>query len=785
MTTSSGAGETTALSLRARILLLFGVALTALTLLTVLVTLNGSYQHTREQLADRHKAASLVLSERMQLRATRIGEGLRDLARNFSLKQLVAAGAEDPASLNSAMANYMIRLDASVFAVVSSDGTVLTSNLLNADQIGDPERFTGGGPAWLSLGEQHYLIKSSPLRFAERSPRIDAWLIMGETTTKLISPRLQELTGAHLSLVRMGETPQVWGSTLVESQAASLSSVMPSSSSDMITLMLADTEYVSGIFPLQGDDAMRVVVMVPEAEAYLQFQTLLLRLLVLLGVAIVLALVIAAWISHSITAPISELTRAARQISEGDEARDLPTSGSADITILSQAFMDMQSNIRDREAEVQRLAFFDPLTGLPNRNQFVDELAVRLKSIPEERSLSIALMDVDRFKEVNDTIGHSAGDRLLAMIAKRLGNLLNSDDFLARLGGDEFAIIRSHPPTSSPTLLGGEITAAFEQSFIVDGLIIDIRLSVGLTTSNTSATSSEALLQHADIALYSAKDSHDSYRLFEPSLDKYSLQRLNLMTQLQEALAQGQLVLHYQPKLSLDSNRVETAECLIRWFHPEYGQIFPNDFIPLAEQTGAIRDVTHWALATALKQQQKWLQQGIQIGMAVNISAIDLVDMRLPAYVGELQSRFDIETLDLTLEVTESAVMQDPDSALLALKNLRRMGIKLSIDDFGTGFSSMAQLKKMPVDELKIDKAFVQQLAINREDQVMTRTLITLASNLELTTVAEGVEDEDSLQQLREMGATKAQGYLISRPKSAREFEAWLVDYQRLSEYSA
>ncbi|MGB1737788.1 MAG: EAL domain-containing protein, partial [Pseudomonadales bacterium] len=164
---------------------------------------------------------------------------------------------------------------------------------------------------------------------------------------------------------------------------------------------------------------------------------------------------------------------------------------------------------------------------------------------------------------------------------------------------------------------------------------------------------------------------------------------------------------------------------------------------------------------------------------------IDLVDMRLPAYVGELQSRFDIETLDLTLEVTESAVMQDPDSALLALKNLRRMGIKLSIDDFGTGFSSMAQLKKMPVDELKIDKAFVQQLAINREDQVMTRTLITLASNLELTTVAEGVEDEDSLQQLREMGATKAQGYLISSPKSAREFEAWLVDYQRLSEYSA
>ena len=772
------------LSLRARILLLFGVALTVVTLLTVAVTLNGSYQHTREQLADRHKAASLVLIERLQLRATRLSEGLRDLARNFSLKKLVASGAEDPVSLNTAMANYMIRLDANLFAVVASDGTVLTSNLLNAGQLGDPTRFSGNAPTWLSLGEQHYLIKSSPLRFAERSPRIDAWLIMGEISSQLISPRLSELTGAQLSLVRMGKHPQVWGSTLVEPQVLSLGSVMPSNTNGMTMLALANTEYVSGIFPLPGDDALRVVVMEPEAEAYLQFQTLLLRLLVLLAVALVLALVTAALISRSITAPIRELTRAAKQISGGDEARDLPTAGSAEITILSQAFRDMQSNIREREAEVQRLAFFDALTGLPNRNQFVDELTTRLRSLPEERSLSVALMDVDRFKEVNDTIGHSAGDRLLTTIAKRLDNLLNSDDFLARLGGDEFALIRSHPPTSSPTLLGSEIIAAFEQSFNVDGLTIDIKLSVGLATSDTRATSSETLLQHADIALYSAKDSHDSYRLFKPSLDKYSVQRLNLMTQLQEALAQGQLELHYQPKLSLDNNRVETAECLIRWFHPEHGQILPDDFIPLAEQTGAIRDVTHWSLATALEQQQKWLRQGIQIGMAVNISAVDLVDMRLPAYVGELQSRFDIESLDLTLEVTESAVMQDPDSALLALKNLRRMGIKLSIDDFGTGFSSMAQLKKMPVNELKIDKAFVLQLATNREDQVMTKTLVTLASNLELTTVAEGVQDEESLEQLREMGATKAQGYLISRPKSAEQFAAWLEAYQSSAEPS-
>jgi EAL domain-containing protein (putative c-di-GMP-specific phosphodiesterase class I) len=189
-------------------------------------------------------------------------------------------------------------------------------------------------------------------------------------------------------------------------------------------------------------------------------------------------------------------------------------------------------------------------------------------------------------------------------------------------------------------------------------------------------------------------------------------------------------------------------------------------------------------LATALEQQQQWLQRGIKIGMAVNISAIDLVDMRLPAYVGELQTRFDLESLDLTLEVTESAVMQDPDSALLALKNLRRMGIKLSIDDFGTGFSSMAQLKKMPVDELKIDKAFVLQLASNHEDQMMTKTLVTLARNLGLSTVAEGVEDEESLQQLRAMGATKAQGYHLSRPKSAEDFETWLLDYERSSEAS-
>ena len=235
--------------------------------------------------------------------------------------------------------------------------------------------------------------------------------------------------------------------------------------------------------------------------------------------------------------------------------------------------------------------------------------------------------------------------------------------------------------------------------------------------------------------------------------------------------------LFYQPKLVINERKITTVKCLIRWFHPVHGFIPPDEFIPLAEQTGAIRDITHWALTTVFKQYKEWQDMRLEIGVAVNISAIDLIDMKLPTFVAELMSEYNADTSMLTLEVTESAVMSDPESALKALNTLRRMGITLSIDDFGTGYSSMAQLKKMPVDELKIDKAFVLDLANNEDDQIMVKTFMSLAQNLGLKTLAEGVEDCTALKFLEKIGCTKAQGFYLSRPRPADKFNEWIKDY--------
>ena len=389
------------------------------------------------------------------------------------------------------------------------------------------------------------------------------------------------------------------------------------------------------------------------------------------------------------------------------------------------------------------------------------------------------MLDIDRFKDINDTVGHETGDLLIQQIAKRIAAFDEVPAFLARLGGDEFGMVLKFEGNQNLESLVHRIACIFDQPFSISGLVLDVDCSIGASVFPDDAATSSGLMQCADIALYSCKGTHHHYAIYKPELNKHSVQRLNLMSELKGALQEGQLQLYYQPKLSLQAQKITSVECLIRWIHPEHGFIPPDEFIPLAEQTGAIRHVTHWGLRTALQQQKQWRQQGHNLTVAVNISAIDLIDMALPTFVSNLLSEFGSEPDMLTLEVTESAIMADPESALSALNTLKRMGIKLSIDDFGTGYSSMAQLKGMPVHELKIDKAFVLELAKSQDDKVMVNTMVSLAKNLSLETVAEGVEDEETLDYLREIGCTKAQGFHLSRPLPADQFDEWLTGFNQ------
>lgn len=767
-------------SLRNRVLLLFLFTLFFILLLTLYIVQSATYEHSRGQLLNHASTSSSVVIDKLVNQANLLEAAIQDIGRTFSVIELVASGGDDPASLFSAMTNYQQRLGADMFVVLNEQQQIIASSVRQLAMVQETMLETPG-LTWFRIGEDYYLLKATPIKFVPSSPRVNGWILMGKKASELVTEDWVKLTDMQITLLRPGPPNEIMGTTLDEQSQAEIMALNINTQTQLNPINLNNTEAIYTVFPLTENSPFKILLSTETNRAFLSYNSLIIQMAGLLAIAALIALFAAILLSNSIARPLNTLVNAAREISLGRYTRAFPTTSTNEVNTLSDAIRDMQDGIKEREQQIHELAYFDKLTGLANRNQFHDMLSKTIVS-PQDDKVTIAMMDVDRFKDINDTVGHDTGDVLLKQIAERLSQFPHTHTMFARIGGDEFGMIFNCGKGKNPESVGEDVTALFEQPFIVDGLVLDINVSIGISVYPFDGKTAQGLMQKADIALYSCKGQHYSVAVYRPELDKHSVQRLNLMSELKEALVEGQLELYYQPKLSIAEHKVNAVECLIRWIHPEHGFIPPDEFIGLAEQTGAIRHVTHWGIKTALKQQRQWRDQGHEICVAVNISAIDLVDMKLPAYVSEMLSEFDIEPGMLILEVTESAIMSDPESAMKALNTLKRMGIILSIDDFGTGFSSMAQLKKMPVHELKIDKAFVLDLASNKDDQVMVKTLVSLAENLGLTTVAEGVEDEDSLAYLREIGCTKAQGFHLSRPLPVDKFDPWLNEFLAQSE---
>jgi diguanylate cyclase len=393
--------------------------------------------------------------------------------------------------------------------------------------------------------------------------------------------------------------------------------------------------------------------------------------------------------------------------------------------------------------------------------------------------VALALIDLDRFKEVNDTLGHHYGDQLLVQVGQRLQAALRKVDTVARLGGDEFAVLLPRIETAEGAVtVAKKLQAALEEPFVLEGLSVDVEASIGVALYPEHGNDPEELLQHADIAMYVAKDTHAGFVLFDPTLDQHSPRRLALLGELRRAIDQGQLLLHYQPKIDAHSGQVLGVEALVRWQHPTHGLLPPGDFIPLAERTGLIGPLTHYVLDAALQQCRTWRQGGHELPVAVNVSARRLLDLDFPDEVAGLLTHWRVPARLLVIEITESTIMADPTHAIQILGRLNEMGVQLSIDDFGTGYSSMAYLKTLPVHELKVDRSFVAQMTSDSRDAVIVHSTIDLGRNLGLRVVAEGVEDSLTLQHLDLLGCHAAQGYHISRPVPAEDLITWLQHQQ-------
>jgi diguanylate cyclase (GGDEF)-like protein/PAS domain S-box-containing protein len=463
------------------------------------------------------------------------------------------------------------------------------------------------------------------------------------------------------------------------------------------------------------------------------------------------------------------------------EVRDVDIQASPvddDVRGHALLYLIVQDVTERKQAEeaLRHQALHDALTDLPNRTLLQDRLSQAiLAGRREDTPVALLLIDLDRFKEINDTFGHHYGDLLLQQIGPRLAGVLRASDTIARLGGDEFAVLLPGTSTASAVSIAEMLLRVLAAPFALDSQAVETGGSIGVASYPVHGNDAATLLRQADVAMYVAKRAQSGIVVYASEQDHYSAERLALGGELRLAIENNELILQYQPKLDL-TGRLAGVEALVRWRHPQRGIIAPDEFIGLAEHIGLIKPLTRWVLDAALQQCRTWLNTGLGIQVAVNVSMHDLHDDTLPDTIARLLVARGVPAEYLRIEITEGAIMSDAGRALSVLTRLRALGVSISVDDFGTGYSSLAYLKRLPVDELKIDRSFIRNIATDEEDAAIVRSTIGLGHELGLTIVAEGVEDQAGWDQLSLFGCDRAQGYFMARPLFAPDLNRWLTD---------
>jgi len=562
----------------------------------------------------------------------------------------------------------------------------------------------------------------------------------------------------------------------IESLSRTSSKVVSSaenSSSAAVNLALVQiphfpTAYIESVY--RGAPVLDNLVMRQESQ---------LKLLLAFSLLVVLFLGMA--LANELTKPLKLLVEATKKIRHGDYSVVVPKMHRDEIGELAETIDSMRQHIGEREEEILKLAYADVLTELPNRALFDDRLNASVAHGQDtDEKFAVVILDLNRFKYINDVLGHESGDFVLKVVANRLKATLRPYDTVARLGGDEFALLLQDVEDEAINAAVSRIEQAFEEPVTLNNQPIDIGCSIGVAKFPEHGEDASTLLRRADMAMYSAKRLDASFAFYAPDLDEHREEHLSLLGELKRAIELDELKLFFQPKITLGDSSVLSVETLIRWQHPSRGLIPPNQFIPFAEHTGAIKLVTRWLVAKAMIQARSWADEGLNIQMSVNISTRDLLDPDFSNYVRKRLKENNVEPDMICMEITESALMQDPVRARRTVEELHRLGVSISIDDYGTGYSSLAYVKNLPVNELKIDREFIKNMINNKQDIAIVRSTIELGHNLGLKVVAEGIEREEEMQLLREFGCDQAQGYLISKALTASDMETWISDNRTL-----
>jgi diguanylate cyclase (GGDEF)-like protein len=780
-------------SFQARLLYLLIAVLVLLEAGTLVSVHYAGQQTLRRSLTQELQVGARVLDRTLETRGRQLSDSLRVLVRDFPFLEAVAS--TDLATVTSVLDNHGRRIGADVVALISLEG-IVTADTVGGRLVGRRFPFAsmlataeqdaeGQAPATVSFANKPYQFVIVPVL----APRTIAWVSAGFEIDENVLEEVADLTSLDVSIWSSGtgSTPLLI-STLGPEERNDLIAHMGRRSDPRIletTLTLGDASYATLLQPLATGDRSRVNTVLQRSleKASAPFVTLERQVFGLSFAILLIAVLAAVLFARTVSRPLQVLADGAGRIERGDYISPIVVKQQDEIGHLATAFNAMQAAIAAREDQIMFQATHDALTGLPNRARFLGRVShaiaaskrLAAKGNGPGPAVGMIVMDVDRFKDVNDTLGHHFGDQLLIEIGRRLEQTVGTVDKVARFGGDEFAVKFTTADSRDATDIAARVSTAFDAPFALGDVSIDVNASLGIAVYPDHADDADTLMKRADIAMYEAKKNQSGLAVYQAGSDEHSLRRLSLMMELRSAIAGDELELYYQPKIDLATARVVHAEALVRWNHPRHGVMRPDEFIPLAEQSGKIGLITKWAIRKAIAQCAAWRREGLDLTVAVNLSALDLFDSELPTFISGLLSDAELPAAKIVLEITESAVMKDATYAQKILTDLKRRGLCLAIDDFGTGYSSLAHLKRLPVDELKIDKSFVLNLSEKAiDDMVIVRSTIELAHNMGLVVIAEGVETLEAWQILKRLGCDMAQGYYMSRPLTVAALGEWL-----------
>ena len=735
------------------------VALVSLVIVALLMVYLFEDEKSRalEQLTIGERLTKEVIDRRTDLELSRLSVVVQD----FGFRSAIAS--RDPATIDSALENHSGRVGADFALLLDSQGQPLASTLqrpfpeITPDQLAITRR-NGFSRSLRAIDGMGFEVLVTPVE----APGLRAWLVTGFALDQSLAEVIARLSGTSVIFrARSDQTEGLSsfaGTTRIDD---SLEQELKGASGD--ARFIESAGYFTRIINLGDSEpaAIQAVLLISRDATLQNYYRRAVEIALLVSAILVFAILLALVIARNLGRPVLQLASYARAIGEGNTPQAPAIRAGGELTQLRNALRDMLSGLREREAQIRYAATHDDVTGLKNRNALMQDAATLFEQGERGTLVGIRLNDLS---DINDTLGLEFGDKVLIGIARRLQEELPDARIVARTGGGEFLALIPQLSREQSSHRIRQLHELVESPLQVDQTPFSLRVTIVTMELPEDASDTDALRRRLNLTFEQAEAHPDAFTRYKPGQDESHLRELKLITDLHAAILNNGLHMNYQPKLDSQTGELVQVEALVRWIHPELGFISPEEFIFLAEQSGQIHDLTAHILQRVASDARQWHNQGVDAGVAINLSAMDLTWPALIQYIRDTFKDWHHDLARVTLEVTESALMEDPEEAMATLNRLRELGVTLSVDDFGTGYSSLSQLRKLPVQELKIDKSFVLKLDSEPQDQLIVRSTIDMAHGLGLKVVAEGIENLEAWQLLQHWGCNLGQGFYLSRP---------------------